>query len=323
MSATDVNEGFVDLQQLLDTCVEVAERAGAIIKCVRESGQLCAVEKKENDPVTRADFAAQTIIFGTLRRVWPRLTLVGEEDEAKCSGPDVDELLKVGQEAKLRCSDPAERAKMTVTVSDTLRRIPVDELCVYVDPLDGTREYTHGSNEPVMVLIGITRNDVPFAAVTHQPFVDPEHGGRTLSAVVGVGPCEALHPGKHADASEGTLVIMSVLTGKEAAEKKRVQLGADHAGFVGGCANKMLHVVEGRATFMMNNGCFVWDTCAVEAFARTCGGVVTDLDGNDLVYARKPAPNSHGVFVSMLPREEHVAYLKRFNENKANDEAKQ
>jgi len=315
------SDGTLDLQELLDVCVEVAERAGAVISYVRASGELCAVNKKENDPVTRADFAAQTLIFGTLRRMWPDLALVGEEDEAKCGGPAIDELLKVGKEAKVRCSDAAERARMTVSVPETQRRIPVKELCVYVDPLDATREYTHGSTEPVMVLIGITRNEVPFAAVTHQPFVDPEHGGRTLSAVVGVGTCEEMHPGKYSDQGKGTLVIMSVLTGDEAAERKRISLGADHAGFVGGCANKMLHVVEGRASFMMNSGCFVWDTCAVEAFARTCGGVVTDLNGNDLVYSRKPAPNSNGVFVSMLSREEHLAYLKRFHDNEEKNKA--
>jgi len=312
----------VDLQQLLDVCIEAAERAGAVIKHVRESGVLRAVNKKENDPVTRADFAAQTLIFGTLRRIWPKLGLVGEEDEAKCGGADVEELLEFAKTAPLRCADASERAKMTVTIPENVRHVPVEELCVYVDPLDGTREYTHGSDEPVMVLIGITRNNVPFAGVTHQPFVDSAHGGRTLSAVFGVGHCEAMHPGKYKD-EKGTLVLMSVLTGDEAAERKRVMLGADRAGFVGGCANKMLHVVEGRATFMMNNGCFVWDTCAVEAFARTCGGVVTDLNGNDLVYSRKPAPNSNGVFVSMLPHDEHVAWVKRYRENEAKQEKSQ
>jgi len=309
----------VDLQELLDVCVEVAQRAGAVIKYVRESGTLCAVEKHENDPVTRADFAAQTLIFGNLRRKWPKLGLVGEEDEAKCGGADVEELLKIGEQAKLRSDDASERSKMTVTVPENIRRIPVDELCVYVDPLDATREYTRGSDEPVMVLIGITRNNIPFASVTHQPFVDATHGGRTLSAVVGVGYCENLHPGQYKD-EKGTLVILSSLTGDQAAERKRVMLGTDQVGFVGGCANKMLHVVEGRATFMMNSGCFVWDTCAVETFARTCGGIVTDLDGNDLVYSRKPAPNSHGVFVSMLPRDEHVAWIKRYHENEAKEQ---
>jgi len=316
-----MSEETVDLQQLLDVCIEVAERAGAIIRHVRESGQLNAVNKHENDPVTRADFAAQTLIFGTLKRLWPKLGFIGEEDQAKCGGSDVAELLEFAKHATLRCSDASERAKMSVNIPLNMRTIPVNELCVYVDPLDGTREYTRGSNEPVMVLIGITRNNVPYVGVTHQPFVDGEHGGRTLSAVVGVGPCEALHPGKYED-EKGTLVLLSVLTGDEKAERERIMLGADKYSYVGGCANKMLHVVEGRATCMMSGGSFVWDTCAVEAFARTCGGVVTDYDGNDLVYSRKPAPNSKGVFVSMLPHDQHITWIKRYRENKKKEQEK-
>ena len=73
----------VDIAELLDVCVEAVERAGVVIRHVRESGELHAVEKHANDPVTRADFAAQTLLFGALRARWPRLALVGEEDEAR------------------------------------------------------------------------------------------------------------------------------------------------------------------------------------------------------------------------------------------------
>ena len=319
---------FVDIKELIDVCVEAAERAGVVIRHVRESGELDAVEKSANDPVTRADFAAQTLIFGALRARWPRLTLVGEEDEARCGSADAAALLAVARAAAVRSADAAARAETTVALPpalrEALRAVPVGELCVYVDPLDGTREYARGRDEPVVVLIGVTRGGVPLAGVTHQPFVDAAHGGRTLTAVVGAGACPALHPAHSADntSNSETLLLTTETMGREGAERVRAQMGADRVAFVGGCANKMLHVVEGRATFMMNAGCYVWDTCAVEALARACGGVVTDLDGRDLVYPGRAAPNSRGVFVSMLPRAQHLAVLQRFHENQAADEHK-
>ena len=311
-TATDV----VDIKELLDVCVEVAERAGVVIRHVRASGDLDAVEKHANDPVTRADFAAQTLIFGTLRARWPRLPLVGEEDEARCARADIAPLLALARTAPIQTAPDA-----TVVLPPALRTalcaVPVRELCVYVDPLDGTREYTRGRDEPVMVLIGVTRGGVPLAGVTHQPFVDAAHGGRTLTAVVGAGACAGLHPGPYAGAD--TLLLTTETMGAERAERVRAQMGVARVAFVGGCANKMLHVVEGRASCMMNAGCFVWDTCAVEALARACGGVATDLDGHDLVYPGRAAPNARGVFVSMLPRAQHLAVLRRFHENQAAD----
>ena len=191
---------------------------------------------------------------------------------------------------------------------------------MYIDPLDGTREYTRGRAEPVMVLVGVARGGVPLAGVAHQPFVDAARGGRTLTAVVGAGPCAALHPARH----EGEPLLLTTETlGAARAEHVRAQMGAARVAFVGGCANKMLHVVEGRAAAMVTPACFVWDTCALEAVARACGGVVTDLDGRDLVYPGRAAPIARGVFVSMLPREQHLAILRRFHERQAAEEQEQ
>ena len=111
-TATDV----VDIKELLDVCVEVAERAGVVIRHVRASGDLDAVEKHANDPVTRADFAAQTLIFGTLRARWPRLPLVGEEDEARCARADIAPLLALARTAPIQTAPDA-----TVVLPPALR----------------------------------------------------------------------------------------------------------------------------------------------------------------------------------------------------------
>ena len=69
------------------------------------------------------------------------------------------------------------------------------DVTVWVDPLDGTREFVEGPEHwsGVTVLIGIAVGGVPVAGVIHQPFVDV-HGvasttgvGRTLWGALGLG----------------------------------------------------------------------------------------------------------------------------------------
>ena len=63
-----------------------------------------------------------------------------------------------------------------------------------------------------------------------------------------------------------------------------------------------------------------WDTCAVEAVVRTCGGLLTDVHGNDYAYDVAPATaggsterdyNNTGGVVATLSRERHAAILSK------------
>ena len=67
---------------------------------------------------------------------------------------------------------------------------------MWVDPLDGTREYTQGPevNHEVTVLIGVSWKGSPIAGVVNQPFyranksnADSLDLGRVLWGIVGVG----------------------------------------------------------------------------------------------------------------------------------------
>ena len=68
-------------------------------------------------------------------------------------------------------------------------------MVVWVDPLDGTTEYTQGFVEHVTVLIGIAVDGAAVAGVVHQPFferrdvagADASEAGRTVWGIVGLG----------------------------------------------------------------------------------------------------------------------------------------
>ena len=60
------------------------------------------------------------------------------------------------------------------------------DVCVWVDPLDGTREYVEGPEHwsGVTVLIGVSVKGVPVAGVIHQPFVGV--GGTTAVSTAAI-----------------------------------------------------------------------------------------------------------------------------------------
>lgn len=59
------------------------------------------------------------------------------------------------------------------------------QLVVWVDPLDGTREFTEGRLEGVTVLIGVAAKGNAIGGIIHQPFyVDESENGRSVWGLI-------------------------------------------------------------------------------------------------------------------------------------------
>jgi len=178
----------IDFQKLMSACVHLSRRGGHIIKEEHKRGCLGAHNKKQlgderavaamegNELLTVADGRAQDAIVTSLRGMFPSIRLVGEEGEvpSKEAPTSLDEvpLLERFSESHV----PAE-LQNTLTLEDT---------CLWIDPLDGTKEFVLGNLQNVSVLIGIAVRDRPVAGVLHQPFVGGEEGTVTYGAL-GVG----------------------------------------------------------------------------------------------------------------------------------------
>lgn len=119
--------------RLMASAYAVAEKAGAIVRKVLHSGELGIVEKTgANDLQTLADRLAQQSICASLSRRFPKLTIIGEEELP--SEKVQEDLIENGQsEEILQKTCPLE-----------YRDLKEEELVVWVDPLDGTKEYTEG-----------------------------------------------------------------------------------------------------------------------------------------------------------------------------------
>jgi 3'-phosphoadenosine 5'-phosphosulfate (PAPS) 3'-phosphatase len=169
--------------ELLSTCIDAALHACAIIRCVQQEDKSLEVTYKEEwnprSALTRADVDAQKLIINSLRTYWERkgehLNVVGEEEEIEQEIPDSSSTVTVatlrgnllGQEesSKAFFSPLNEEQAPKPLVFDSLSQVTV-----YVDPLDGTREFVDGRYENVTCLIGIAVDGKPVAGAIGIPF---------------------------------------------------------------------------------------------------------------------------------------------------------
>jgi fructose-1,6-bisphosphatase/inositol monophosphatase family enzyme len=148
-----ISANSLQLAPLLSTCVDACQRGCMEIRNVQksrdDSSKIFEVELKDGeDPrsaLTEADFAAQKAIVGALRQEWGlELCIVGEEDGC-------------GELNKAISSSSFEPLKKDMFEDDIGETAEIDpsEITIYVDPLDGTREFVKERLENCQVLVGI------------------------------------------------------------------------------------------------------------------------------------------------------------------------
>uniref|UniRef100_A0AAQ6IRT5 3'(2'),5'-bisphosphate nucleotidase 1 n=2 Tax=Anabas testudineus TaxID=64144 RepID=A0AAQ6IRT5_ANATE len=289
------------LMRLVASAYSVAEKAGAIVRKVLHSGELGIVEKTgANDLQTLADRLAQQSICASLSRRFPKITIIGEEE---LQAEDVrEDLIETGQaEEILQKPCPAEYSGLRE-----------EELVVWVDPLDGTKEYTEGLLDNVTVLIGIAYGGKAIAGVINQPFYNYQLGeganlGRTMWGMLGLGAFGFQLqevPGDRriitTTRSHSNKLVIDCVDAMEPHEVIRV----------GGAGNKIIQLVEGKASAYVfaSIGCKKWDTCAPEAILHAVGGKLTDIHGNAYCYdANVKHMNSAGVLATLRNHEYYVS----------------
>ncbi|MED6257398.1 3'(2'),5'-bisphosphate nucleotidase 1 [Ataeniobius toweri] len=287
--------------RLVASAYSVAEKAGAIVRKVLHSGDLGIVEKTgANDLQTLADRLAQKSICASLSRRFPKITIIGEED---LPTEEVQEdLIENGQ-----AEDILQRS-----CPEQYRALKEEELVVWVDPLDGTKEYTEGLLDNVTVLIGIAYGGRAIAGVINQPFYNYQLGaeadlGRTMWGMLGLGAFGFQLQEVPADKrivtttrSHSNKTVTDCVNAMEPHEVIRV----------GGAGNKIIQLIEGKASAYVfaSPGCKKWDTCAPEAILHAVGGKLTDMCGNAYRYnADVKHMNSAGVLATLRNHDYYVS----------------
>lgn len=295
----------LDPELLLAACIHLARRAGGIIREVHQSGRLDAhnkvvsgdtrgVEAMEgNEVLTIADGRAQDAIITSLRSMFPGLRIVGEEGESPAEEPAtaLSEVKPLDQPLAL---SPELREAFTL-----------ENVCLWIDPLDGTKEFALGRTENVSVLIGIAVHDRPVAGVIFQPFVGEAGQGKLLYGALGAGVM-----GDQTPVPAAPPKALVVITNKKTSESTRFKMAwerlAEHRPELllsNGAGEKLLRVLRGNASvYVVGPSTSRWDTCAGEALLAAIGGKLSDMDGSVIPYAEHGShSNSEGFIAARTP----------------------
>eukprot|EP00535_Pseudo-nitzschia_heimii_P004413 CAMPEP_0197188854 /NCGR_PEP_ID=MMETSP1423-20130617/18627_1 /TAXON_ID=476441 /ORGANISM="Pseudo-nitzschia heimii, Strain UNC1101" /LENGTH=368 /DNA_ID=CAMNT_0042640813 /DNA_START=105 /DNA_END=1208 /DNA_ORIENTATION=+ len=308
----------IQIGPLLSTCVDACQRGCHEIRKVQAARESSddqelggtVVLKDPTDPksaLTEADTAAQRAIVGSLRSEWwgdsdggDGLKIVGEED-------DDEDLAKSLAEARF---EPLDRQRFVDDIpSGDLEQdgIDAERVTIFVDPLDGTREFVEGRLENCQVLVGIAIDGEAVAGAVGLPF--PQGNLETEATIVygldGMGtgvvgatlsrgpfPLErnidgVKFPRPHHATGDSNADVM------KACRRGAIEGLGGSTVIYGGAGNKILATALGEVTCTIQHRIGgAWDLCAPEAILKAMGGKMTDLFGEEISIYRDDAPSN-------------------------------
>ena len=167
--------------------------------------------------------------------------------------------------------------------ADDRRRLDA-ERCWIVDPLDGTYDYPFADSIEWAVHVAIVERGAPVAAAVAVPGM-----GQVFATDDGTGPADRTE-------RDEPLVVSGRSAGYAAAAVAE-ELGGRLTA-CGSAGVKAMLVVSGAVdVYVHSSGLWEWDVCAPAAVAEANGLVVTDIDGDPIVY-NKSRPVVRGLVIS-------------------------
>lgn len=239
----------IDREDALAKMLSAARAAAEVVMRVYAEEDVGAELKGPNDPVTRADKEANTLILAHLSRDLPGIPIVAEE------------------------SDPSTFAGFASAPA-----------ALFVDPVDGTRDFI-AKNGEFCVMIGLAEEGRPTVGVVLCPAI----AKGTYVAAEGLGAfvlddAGARTPIRVSDVTDLGAVRCAVsrFHRSKSVDAKLASLGVKALVPVGSSGIKGVQVASAQLELYAHpsrGAVKLWDACAPEAIVRAAGGLFSDANG--------------------------------------------
>lgn len=250
----------IELSEALSLAIKAALEAG---KCIREVYKKdFDIEIKEDDsPVTEADLKANHAIMEVLKPAYPSVGFLTEEEQ------------------------------------DSLERLD-KEWCWIIDPLDGTKEFIK-RNDEFTVNIALSHYQEVVIGVVYAPIFD-----ELYFAVKGQGAYKRLENGEDQPISvSNRLKGLKGLRSQSKPINMCIDIFETHAELIDsitklGSSLKGCRIAEGSHDVYFNCGrSMVWDTAAMEIIVVEAGGILKQLNGDQIIYNVEKTVNDRGFYI--------------------------
>jgi len=245
-----------ELQEIYASALDVAKKAGVIIKEAFTKEKKVETKACDIDLVTETDQAVEKHVFEIIQTKYPNHKFIGEETSST-----------TGQKCEL-----------------------TDAPTWIVDPVDGTSNFVHSIQETAFSL-GITVNKKPVIGIVYVPVKD-----ELFSALIGQGAFlngQRLHTSSVKDLKK-SMGIMEAGTIKDSEVLKdkidnihSVVMNCHGVRSYGSCAVNLCHIAAGRGDFYVEYGVHIWDYVAGALIAQEAGATVRDPEGGELNLLRR------------------------------------
>jgi len=268
------------LSMLISASVEFSHKAGDLINEIHRNSSLQITSKGKtdegvNDPLTIADLRSHQLLVNSLSALIPRHRIHSEEKDSEDS-------------AQSNGLKPSFSFLNGFDGVDSYRA-PIDELDLWIDPLDATQEFTESVDmnnsedkrkrllDYVSVMICIARKGRPIGGVIHFP-----SSKQTVWGMIDVGSGGF----NHAQEDKSKTMIVSRSHPGTVKELQSV-LGMDRVVQAGGAGYKVTQLLMGNADLYVHRTRIKkWDFCAGDAVLRSAGGRMSDWWGSSFSYAQ-------------------------------------
>lgn len=258
-----------ELRRVLPAVIELARRAGEKIMEIYET-DFHIENKKDNTPVTNADFAANDIIVKTLTELTPHIPILSEESD----------------------------------------EIPYKERCDWetywlVDPLDGTRAFIEKTGE-FSVNIALIYRHRPVIGVIYSPVQKCTFfacKGNGVFRLNDLDECRSIQVCAQYPVDKSRKIIVAGTRSSRCAalqiflDNLTAEFGAYEMIFMGSSLKSCM-IAEGEADVYARLGpTSEWDTAAAQCIVEEAGGLFTDTQMQSLTYNTKESLLNPDFFV--------------------------
>jgi 3'(2'), 5'-bisphosphate nucleotidase len=250
-----------EFERELRVALRLARAAGAAALKFY-GGVLKIRHKTENDdPVTQADYAANSVIMPGLEREFPDDGLLSEE------------------------------------TTDTVRRLSKSRVWM-IDPIDGTKGFIEGNGD-FAVQIGLAVEGTPALGVVYQPVPDLLHWAARGAGAWVVRRETGATQLRVSDETDPPRMRLAASLSHRSPRMDRIvkTFGFTDEVRRGSVGIKIGLIVERQCDLYitLSSRTHQWDTCAPEAILNEAGGRLTDLWGEPVKYNAEDTRNHNGV----------------------------